>query len=107
MNTSRFEKRDKRYPVSIESGTADVPDDGRYHVVDSGEIVLSTAVLEYAQIEFEERREAHRVAQGAPDPRELLARERVHKELRAMRGEGVASRGRRNRGGGPGGRGGT
>lgn len=102
-----YKKVDKRYPVAIQSGTADVPNDGKYHVVDNGDIVLSTAVLEYAELRYAELRESHRVAAGHPDPAEILARERAHKEMRALRAEGVNSQERRNRGKGPGGRSGV
>lgn len=102
-----FEKSDHRYPLSIKKGTPDVPNDGKFHVTDDGAIVLSTAVYDYALIIFEEKREAHRKSAGHLSGQEVIARESARRELRAMRADGVASRERRNRGGGPGGRGGA
>jgi hypothetical protein len=102
-----FEKSDRRYPLSIKKGTQDVPNDGKYHVVEDGTIVLSTAVYDYAIIIFEEKREEHRKSAGHLSGQEVIARESARREMRAMRAEGVASREKRNRGGGPGGRGGA
>jgi hypothetical protein len=101
-----YEKRDRRYPLSIEMGTPAVPADGKYHVVDRGEVVLSTAVLDYALIEFDERRERHRIAAGHPDPLQLRQQERARQTLTAMRREAVTQRGKRGKGG-KGGRGGV
>ena len=102
-----YEKRDARYPLAIEQGTATVPADGKFHVVVNNKIVLSTKVLDYAILTFKEKREELRISEGDPDPTVLLARERANREVRAMRGEAVGGRERRNRGGGRGGRGGV
>lgn len=48
---------DERLRLSVEKGTDNVPDDGRYHVFADGEIVLSTRVEAAAVAEFEELRE--------------------------------------------------
>jgi hypothetical protein len=100
-----YEKRHPRYSLSIEQGTLNVPDDDQYHVVVNGEILLSTRVLDYAQITYEEQREELRVAAGDPDPREIIRRETAARELKALRSESVAKT--KNHGGGPGGRGGV
>jgi hypothetical protein len=76
-------------------------------VVDDGHVVLSTAVFDYALLEFTERRERHRVAAGHPDPSELLRREQSARAIGEMRRESVSKREKRNRGGGPGGSGGV
>src|SRR5215467_6174652 len=59
-----------KYGLSVEKGTDRVPDDGRYHVLVDGEIVLSTPVEALALAEMEETKAA-RQAQG----REMLQRE--------------------------------
>jgi hypothetical protein len=102
-----YSKVHRRYPVAVLQGTGDVPDDGKYHVVVGDSIVLSTAVLDYALLTFEEQVEAQRIAAGHPDPAVLRAKERAHKDVRAMRAAGIAERGKRNQGGGAGGRGGV
>ena len=45
---------DERNGLSIEKGTENVPDDGRFHVLVDGEIVLSTGVEAAAIAEFED-----------------------------------------------------
>lgn len=49
---SGWVESDQRYGVSVQRGTPDVPDDGRYHVVVDGEIVLSTRVEAAALAEY-------------------------------------------------------
>ena len=100
-------KKHRKYPISIEEGTDSVPDDGQFHVIVDGEIVLSTTVLDYARIIYDEKREEIRVSRGDPDPKEIIRAEEAKRNMRAMRGEGVADRTRRNQGSGPGGRGGV
>ena len=70
-----YEKRHHKYSLSIEQGTTGVPDDGQYHVVVSGQIILSTRVFDLAKIIYDEQREQLRIAAGDPDPREILRRE--------------------------------
>lgn len=101
-----YEKRHPKYPLSIEQGTPNVPDDDQYHVVVQGKVFLSTRVLDYARITYEEQREALRIAAHDPDPREVLRRESAGRDLRGLRAEGIAQRTRKDRGG-PGGRGGV
>jgi len=91
----------------LEQGTQAVPDDGNFHVIVDGEIILSTPVFEYAKIVYEEKREEIRVNQGDPDPLEVIRAEEAGRNMGAMRREAVTDRARRNRGGGPGGRGGV
>ncbi|WP_133119200.1 hypothetical protein [Mycolicibacterium agri] len=75
-----WERADARYGVSIQRGTSAVPDDGRYHVVVDGEIVLSTKVEAAAIAEFEDIREQRR----APG-RKLLREEVGDAAYRSMR----------------------
>jgi hypothetical protein len=100
------EKKHPRYPLSIEQGTAAVPDDGQYHVLVNGKIVLSTRVFDYAKIIYEEQKEELREAAGDPDPREVLRRENAGRDARALRADGIAARVKKDQGG-PGGRGGV
>ena len=102
-----YEKRHPRYPLSIEQGTATVPDDGQYHVVVNGQIVLSTRVFDLAKITFDEQREELRIAAGDPDPREIIRRESGARDVNALRSEGTTVQSKKNRRGGPGGRGGV
>jgi hypothetical protein len=100
-----YEKRHPKYPLSIEQGTSTVPNDGLYHVVVNGSIILSTKVFELAKIIYEEQREELRIAAGDPDPREIIRRETAAREHRAIRSESVSRT--KHHGGGPGGRGGV
>jgi hypothetical protein len=102
-----YEKRHPRYPLSIEQGTATVPDDGQYHVVVNGQIVLSTRVFDLAKITFDEQREELRIASGDPDPREIIRKESGARDVRALRAESTTSQSKKSRRGGPGGRGGV
>ncbi len=101
-----YEKRHPKYSLSIEQGTAAAPDDGQYHVILNGKIVLSTRVLEFAKITYEEQREELRIAAGDPDPREIIRRETAGRDVRQLRSDGIARQFRKDRSG-PGGRGGV
>jgi hypothetical protein len=79
-NMSGWVKADAKCGVSIERGTPEVPDDGRYHVVVDGEIVLSTNVEAAALAEFEDIREQRRAPQRA-----RLREEQAEAAYRAMR----------------------
>jgi len=70
-----------KYGLSVEKGTDRVPDDGQYHFLVDGEIVLSTTVEALALAEMEEVK-ATRQAPG----RELLQRERAAFDVHAFRG---------------------
>ncbi|GAA2619245.1 hypothetical protein SMC26_31755 [Actinomadura fulvescens] len=102
-----FEKHSPRYPLSIEQGTENTPDDDQFHVIVEGEIVLSTRVLDLAKIIYEEQREELRIKAGHPDPREILRSENAGRDVRSLRSEGIAGQSRRKNRGGPGGRGGV
>jgi hypothetical protein len=86
-----WEKVDDKHGVSIQRGTSAVPDDGRYHVVLDGEIVLSTNVEAYAIAEFDEIREQRR----APG-RKLLREELGDAAFRSMRSAGWAEKNHRD-----------
>jgi hypothetical protein len=86
-----WQKADSKYGVSIEKGTSGVPDDGKYHVVVDGEIVLSTRVEAAAIAEFEEVREQRRASQ-----RKLLREERGNAAFRLMMIESRAEKFRRD-----------
>lgn len=100
-----YEKRHHKYSLSIELGTPAVPDDGQYHVIVDGKILLSTRVFDLAKITYDEKREELRVAAGDPDPREIIRRETAGREIQAIRSESVART--KHHGGGKGGRGGV
>ncbi len=76
-----------KYGLSVEKGTDRVPDDGRYHFLVDGEIVLSTTVEALALAELEEAKAA-RQARG----RELLQRERAALDVRAFRAANYAEK---------------
>ena len=69
-----------KYGLSVEKGTDRVPDDGRYHLLVDGKIVLSTPVEALALAEMEEAKDA-RQAKG----RELLRREKAHFDVSTFR----------------------
>lgn len=68
---SGWVKSDSRHGISIQRGTENVPNDGMFHVVVDGGIVLSTKVEAAALAEFEDRREGLKT-----HGRELLRREK-------------------------------
>jgi len=87
-----------KYGLSVEKGTDRVPDDGSYHFLVDGEIVLSTPVEALALVEMEEVK-AERQAAG----RELLRRERQAFDARSFRAASCAEKqGREQRKGGRG-----
>jgi hypothetical protein len=103
-----YEKHHHKYSLSIEQGTTAVPDDGQYHVLVNGKIVLSTRVFDLAKIIFEEQREELRIAAGDPDPREILRRESASRDVTALHAESSAHQAKKSqRKGGPGGSGGV
>jgi hypothetical protein len=71
-----------KYGLSVEKGTDRVPDDGKYHLLVDGEIVLSTPVEALALAEMEETKAA-RQAKG----REMLQREMAASDVRAFRAD--------------------
>lgn len=76
-----------KYGLSVEKGTDRAPDDGRFHFLVDGEIVLSTSVEALALAEMEEAKAA-RQAHG----RELLERERAALDVRAFRAASYAEK---------------
>jgi hypothetical protein len=76
-----------KYGLSVEKGTDRVPNDGKYHFLVDGEIVLSTTVEALALAELEEAK-AERQAKG----RELLRRERAALDLRTFRAANYAEK---------------
>lgn len=82
-----WERNDAKYGLSIQRGTPEVPNDGRYHVVVDSEIVLSTKVEAAAIAEFDELREQRRAPR-----RELMRKEVGDATFRAMRSAGWAEK---------------
>lgn len=100
---SAFKKSKPRLGVSLEKGTPDVPDDGKYYVIVDGVVVCSTPVLALAEIEYAENVEARN--KGA---RDLLAKEQAYYTMQALRSDSFARRASNARKkGGRGGRGGV
>jgi hypothetical protein len=81
-----------KYGLSLEKGTDGVPDDGRYHLLVDGEIVLSTTVEALALAEMEEVKAA-RQAEG----RKLLQREILASDVSAFRSTNWAQKQSRDR----------
>jgi hypothetical protein len=93
-----YVRTESKYGLSVEKGTDRVPDDGKYHLLVDGEIVLSTPVEALAVAELEEAKAA-RQARG----REMLQREMAASDLRAFRAASYAEKqGRDQRKGGRG-----
>jgi hypothetical protein len=108
LGQDMYEKNHHKYSLSIQQDTSAVPNDGQYHVVVNGDIVLSTRVFELAKITFEEQREELRIAAGDPDPREILRRESASRDIRSLHAESSSNQERKTkRKGGPGGHGGV
>jgi len=78
----RVEEIDEKRGVALKRGTMDVPNDGRYHVLVDGEIVLSTRVEAAARIEFQNWRE-ERMTAG----RTRLATESAHRDARQFKND--------------------
>lgn len=91
MSVTAWERVDAKYGVSIQRGTSSVPDDGRYHVVVDGEVVLSTTVEAAAIAEFDEIRE-----QRMAPARKLLREELGDAAYRSMRSAGWAEKSHRD-----------
>lgn len=85
MDEYRF--GDARRGVTVERGTDSVPNDGRYHVLLDGEIVLSTKVEAAALAVYEEHREARRA-----DAQQVLRRESQAADIRAHRSSSWAAK---------------
>lgn len=93
-----YVRSEMKYGLSVEKGTDRVPDDGEYHFLMDGEVVLSTPVEALALAEMEEAKTA-RQAQS----RELLRREIAAMDVHAFRAANyVEKQGRDQRKGGRG-----
>ena len=107
-----FKQEIARFGLSVESGTDAVPNDGKYYVIREGDVVLETPSQKKAVDAYNKlRRELLDTmgnAEEAPDPREVLARERMESEVYAVRADAFRRReaGARAKGG-KGGRGGV
>jgi hypothetical protein len=86
-----YVRAEPKYGLSVEKGTGRVPQDGQYHLLADGEIVLSTSVEALALAELEEAK-AVRQAKG----REMLKREMAAFDARAFQAEGHAEKQRRD-----------
>jgi hypothetical protein len=82
-----YVRAQSKYGLSVEKGTDRVPNDGKYHVLVDGEIVLSTPVEALALVEMEEVK----AARQAPG-RELLRREMATSDVRAFRAANYAEK---------------
>lgn len=109
----RFKQEIPALGLSVERGTPDVPDDGRYHVVVSGDITLSSASQRKAVEFYRSERDRLFAIHGRPAPpqwdrEQWLKEERVNNDIRAMRSEWQSTVGANaKRKGGKGGRGGV
>ena len=98
--------------LSVEQGTASVPDDGRFHVVAGGQIVFSSgqkaaALAHYRSLRNDLVRNAG-IARTAPDPQETRRRERQFYDFQAVMSESMRQRSMKaKRKGGKGGSGGV
>lgn len=91
---------DERNSLSVEKGTENVPDDGRFHVLVDGAIVLSTRVEAAAVAEFEDLKD-QRNADRDRRRRELrgdAAYEMMRSQSWKEKGARDAKRGRRGPG---------
>jgi hypothetical protein len=66
-----------KYGLSVEKGTDRVPDDGKYHFLIDGQVVLSTPVEALAMAEMEEAKAA-RQAEGRSSLRNEMAAMDAH-----------------------------
>jgi hypothetical protein len=82
-----YVRAELKYGLSVEKGTDRVPDDGMYHVLVDGEIVLSTPVEALALVEMEEVK----AARQAPG-RELLRREMAASDVSHFRAANYAAK---------------
>lgn len=98
-----YKKSKPKLGVSLEKETANVPSDGRYHLVIDGSIVFSTAVLTAAEIEYSEY-----VERRSQASREILSKEQDHYSMQAVRSDSFTRRSANAaKRGGRGGRGGV
>lgn len=101
--------------LSVEKGTENVPDDGKYYVIVAREIVFKSASKAAALKAYEkhrvvllEARGGEPVGEPSVDPAEALRREREHYDMQAVRSDSFARRAAKaDTRGGRGGRGGV
>jgi hypothetical protein len=111
---SEFKQELPRIGLSLEKGTQDVPDDGRYYVLVDGEIKFSSSSKKKASDHYLVLRDALLKESGRSlelaevDPEETRRREREHYQMQAVRSESFERRMRLGWSkGGRGGRGGV
>ena len=73
-----FQQKVPNYDVSLEKGTKDIPNDGKYYILRKGKIVYSTKILKKAQIKFDDllKKMGYK-----PNVKEKLAPEDIKKAL--------------------------
>ena len=107
--SQRFERHVRWLELSVQRGTDEVPDDGRYHLVQAGVVTYSTSseAIALARLELAQE-EAEAANPHLVSPRELLRRESAFGDIMAVKG---AAKDRRTAGeqakGGKGGRSGV
>lgn len=83
-----YVRRVRYLGISLERGTPDVPDDGKYYLLLNGEIQHATASLGIAEARFEILQEEVKAANPhLRNPRELLAKESAFTDIMAVKGE--------------------
>jgi hypothetical protein len=109
----RFKQGVPDIQLSVEHGTSEVPDDGRYYVILAGDIIFSAASKRKALDVYGRERDRLFAMHGRPAPvpvdrERWLREERVNADLRAMHAEWQSTVGANaRRKGGKGGRGGV
>lgn len=100
--------------LSLEQGTGDVPDDGRFHVVLDGSILASHSSEKRAREDYRARRDElvkekdYSTGFKPLSREEILRRERIENELRGVQAAaGRSKRAKATRKGGKGGSGGV
>jgi hypothetical protein len=83
-----YERRVRYLGISLEKGTSNVSDDGRYHVLNGTTEFYSSTNLILAEAYFElladQAKEAH---PELKDPREMIAKEQAFQDILSVRGE--------------------
>ena len=104
-----FVRAVKYLGVSVERGTAAVPDDDRYHVMYEGAIRYSSGNWTLAEANFDLLVEDVQAAHPErKNPRQMLAKEQAFRDILAVRGEGWRrARSQADAKGGKGGKGGV
>ena len=87
----RIEEIDRKRSLALKRGTPDVPNDGRFHVIQDGEVVFSTRVESAARIDFQERREVR-----MSDSRAKLAAEAADQDARRFKNDVLSAKANRD-----------